>query len=85
MRPDWEIDMMILTRKIGESIIINRDICITMLGIHENNIRLGINEPKSIAMQEKKIHLNMKKEQEKGESSKKKARINNMAITKTIN
>ncbi len=85
MRPDWEIDMMILTRKIGESIIINRDICITMLGIHENNIRLGINEPKTISMQEKEIHLNMKKEQEKGESSKKEARINNVVTHKTIN
>ena len=85
MNPDWESDMMIFHRKIGEKIIIDNEIGITILGVHENNIRLGINEPKSISMQEKEIHLNMNKEQEKGESSKKKARINNMAITKTIN
>ncbi len=85
MRPDWEIDMMILTRKIGESIIINKDFCITMLGIHENNIRLGINEPKTISMQDKEIHLSMKNEQEKSDYSKKLKRINNLTIHKTIN
>ena len=85
MNPDWESDMMIFHRKIGEKIIIDNEIGITILGVHENNIRLGINEPKSISMPEKEIHLSMKKEQEKSDSSKKQARINNMAITKTIN
>lgn len=59
MNPDWEIDMLIVHRKIGEKIIIDKRVGITILGVHENNIRLGINEPKSISRQDKELHVTM--------------------------
>lgn len=80
MNPDWEIDMMIVNRKIGEKIIIDKRIGITILGIHENNIRIGINEPKSISMHEKEIHLSMKKSSNNRESPKISLRINQRKI-----
>jgi carbon storage regulator len=38
--------MLVLTRKIGEQIVINGDICITILAIRGNQVRLGIAAPR---------------------------------------
>lgn len=47
---------LILTRRVGESIIIDNDIMITVLGVRGNQVRLGTNAPRSIAVDREEIH-----------------------------
>lgn len=50
--------MLILTRRVGESLIIGDKIDITILGIKGNQIRIGINAPKEISIHRKEIYKN---------------------------
>ncbi len=49
--------MLILTRKIRESLIIKDDIIITILNIKGNQVRIGINAPKEISIHRKEIYI----------------------------
>lgn len=55
--------MLIITRKIGESIIIGDDVYITLLGIRGNQIRLGIDAPAHILVNREEIHSKIKAEE----------------------
>ncbi len=52
--------MLILTRRIGETMIIGEDVNITVLGIKGNQVRMGINAPLSIPVNREEIHLRVK-------------------------
>ena len=47
--------MLILTRKSGESPMIGEDISVTVLGVKGNQVRIGINAPKDIAVHREEI------------------------------
>lgn len=47
--------MLILSRRVGESVVIGGDISITVLRIKGNQVRLGVNAPKSVAVQREEI------------------------------
>ena len=47
--------MLILTRRVGESIIIGDDIVITVLGVKGNQVRIGINAPKNVPVNREEI------------------------------
>jgi len=51
--------MLVLTRKIGEEIIINNDIKIAILDVRGREIRIGIEAPKSVKINRKEIHEKM--------------------------
>lgn len=51
--------MLILSRRIGETIIIGDDIYLTVLGIKGNQIRLGFDAPERIAINRQEIHLKL--------------------------
>jgi carbon storage regulator len=47
--------MLILSRRVGESVVIGEDISITVLRVKGNQVRLGVNAPKSIAVQREEV------------------------------
>ena len=57
--------MLLLTRRVGETIMIGDDIEVTVLGIQGNQIRLGIDAPKSLSVRREEIYLRIKAEKEK--------------------
>lgn len=54
--------MLVLTRRIGESIKINEDIKITVIDIKGKNIRLGIEAPKETKIYREEVFLRIKEE-----------------------
>jgi len=55
--------MLILTRRVGETVMIGDDVTITVLGVKGNQVRVGINAPKNIAVHREEIYERIKREQ----------------------
>lgn len=77
--------MLILTRRINETLMIEDDVNITIIGIKGNQVRLGINAPKSIAVHRKEIYLKIKEDEERGGFYIKPARNFNQNANRIIN
>jgi len=56
--------MLILTRRVGETVMIGDDVTITVLGVKGNQVRVGINAPKSVAVHREEIYERIKREQQ---------------------
>lgn len=52
--------MLILTRNVGESLIIGDDISVTVLGVKGNQVRIGVNAPREVPIHREEIHQRMK-------------------------
>ena len=60
--------MLILTRRVGESLMIGDDITITVLGVKGNQVRIGVNAPRDVAVHREEIYERIKREQTAGDA-----------------
>jgi carbon storage regulator len=60
--------MLILTRRVGETLMIGDSVSVTVLGVKGNQVRIGINAPKDVAVHREEIFQRIKREQSGGGS-----------------
>ena len=56
--------MLIVTRRIGERIMIGSDVTVTVLGVKGNQVRLGVDAPKSVPVHREEIFERIKHERD---------------------
>ncbi|WWO96750.1 MAG: carbon storage regulator CsrA [Candidatus Dasytiphilus stammeri] len=61
--------MLILTRRVGETLMIGNEVTVTVLGVKGNQVRMGINAPKTVSVHRDEIYKRIKTQEESQSTS----------------
>ena len=64
-----KVAMLILTRRVGETVVIGDDVDVTVLGMRGNQVRLGVTAPREIAVHREEIYQRIHDDKENGGAS----------------
>ena len=61
--------MLILTRRVGETVMVGDDVTVTVLGVKGNHLRVGVNAPRDVAVHREEVYDRIKQQGEATEPS----------------
>ena len=59
--------MLILTRRVGETLMIGDEVTVTVLGVKGNQVRIGVNAPRDVAVHREEIYERIQAEKRNNE------------------
>ena len=54
--------MLILTRRVGETLMVGDQVTVTVLGVKGNQVRIGVNDPKEVSVHREEIYMRIQAE-----------------------
>ena len=61
--------MLILPRRVGETLMVGDEVTVTVLGVKGNQVRIGVNAPKEVAVHREEIYQRIQKEKDEEPNS----------------